>query len=415
VITLIADDLTGASDAGVQFARRGLITRVVFDISGDMHGLDAVALDTETRARPPDEAYARVRQAAGVLRTLQPDRVYKKVDSTLRGNLGVEIDAVMDAFEFSIAVVAPAFPALGRTTQRGVHLLRGSPVHETEVGRDPKRPVRESHLVRLLAAESRRAVGHIDGEIVACGPEAVRGRVENLAASGVSIVICDATDDPALRSIAESVAGRRDVLWVGSAGLAEHLIPAHGLVTSAPRAIDETRRGPILTVVGSLSEMTRRQVSALHSARDVTVVEIEPTRIFDVETCEAEVSRCRDAVVGALDEGRDVALVSGARRPRSDHTEGVEHIADVLGAIAADGARARQLGGLILTGGDTARAVCRQLGITGIQLISEVESGVPLGFLVGNPAARLPVVTKAGAFGSDATLVRALDRLKGER
>src|ERR671933_2238315 len=146
MIALIADDLTGASDAGVQFARRGLAARVLFDLDDPAAARDVEALvvDTDSRALPAAAAYARVRQVADHLRTARPEHVYKKIDSTLRGNLGAEIDAVMDALDFRLAVVAPAFPALGRTTRHGRHHLHGRPVHETEIGRDPKTPVRES-------------------------------------------------------------------------------------------------------------------------------------------------------------------------------------------------------------------------------------------------------------------------------
>jgi len=91
-----------------------------------------------------------------------------------------------------------------------------------------------------------------------------------------------------------------------------------------------------------------------------------------------------------------------------------DRLVDALGRIAADAARSHRLGGLILTGGDTARAVCRHLGVGGIHLLAEVQPGVPLGRLVGNSAVQLLAVTKAGAFGSERTLLDALDRLKGD-
>jgi uncharacterized protein YgbK (DUF1537 family) len=99
---------------------------------------------------------------------------------------------------------------------------------------------------------------------------------------------------------------------------------------------------------------------------------------------------------------------------RADRSEAAQRVAELLGTIAADGAGSHRLGGLILTGGDTARAVCRELGATGIELLGEVEAGVPLGRLVGDTCAGVLVVTKAGAFGSELTLVHALDHLKGE-
>jgi len=63
-----------------------------------------------------------------------------------------------------------------------------------------------------------------------------------------------------------------------------------------------------------------------------------------------------------------------------------------------------------MTGGDTAGAVLAQLGVHALRLVAEVEPGVPLGMTVGPLA--LPFVTKAGAFGDEATLARCLARLR---
>jgi uncharacterized protein YgbK (DUF1537 family) len=431
MIALIADDLTGASDAGVQFARRGLATRVLFDLDDPAAARDAEALavDTDSRALPAAAAYARVRQVAEHLRTARPEHVYKKIDSTLRGNLGAEIDAVMDALEFRLAVVAPAFPALGRTTRQGVHYLRGTPVSQTEIGRDPKAPVRESNLVCLLEDASRRAAALVPLATIAEGPESIRRQVEQQAGRGASLLVCDAEDDADLRVIVDSLAERRDVLWVGSAGLAEHLTEPLGLPARAPRPAELGRpAGPVLLVAGSVSETTRQQVAAVEARPGVAAVELDPLALVgDASDCRAEVERCRQALRAALADGRDCALTVGARREQVEGAaqrgaqrglrpgEVAARIADALGTLAADCARPSPLGGLILTGGDTARAVCRHLGVTGVQLLAEVEPGVPLGRLLGQRSPGLLAVTKAGAFGSEHTLVHALDQLKGDR
>lgn len=121
-IAIIADDLTGASDSGVQFARKGLRTAVLFDssrLAADIQQVDTVALDTDSRALTADQARSRAEQAARRLSSAGVAHFYKKVDSTLRGNPGAEVDGVMNAVAFDLAVVAPAFPRLGRTTVGG--------------------------------------------------------------------------------------------------------------------------------------------------------------------------------------------------------------------------------------------------------------------------------------------------------
>ncbi len=420
VLALIADDLTGASDAAVQFARRGLATRVVFDLTSprQAEGVEALAVDTDTRALPAEAAAARVRQCARHVAAARPTHVYKKIDSTLRGNLGAELDAIMDVFGFRLAIVAPAFPALGRTTRAGVHYLRGTPVHLTEIGHDPHAPVRESNLLRRLADGSRRAPGLIPLELVEHGGGAMREHADRLLGQGVSLLVCDAESASALCTIADTFAGERDLLWVGSAGLAEVLPEALGLPRRAPRPAGAAQaRGRVLIVAGSLSQVTHRQIVALDASRRVTTVELDPRAIAGPAAArDPELERAGRALGAALDLGDALLAVRPERAPVAE-AEGGEvaaRIAEALGEVAAAAARAYAVGGLVLTGGETARSVCRQLGVTGVELMAEVEPGVPVGRLVGAAVPPLATVTKAGAFGSDQTLVRALQYLKGE-
>jgi D-threonate/D-erythronate kinase len=169
----------------------------------------------------------------------------------------------------------------------------------------------------------------------------------------------------------------------------------------------------VLLVAGSVSEMTRQQVAAFAARSGVDTVVVDPSQVVGGEAaCSAEMERCRRRLRAALDAGRDCVLVID---PHAFQSEGADRLVDTLGRIAADGVESNRMRGLILTGGDTARAVCHHLGVTGIHLLAEVQPGVPLGRLVGNPSTRLLAVTKAGAFGSERTLLDALDQLKGDR
>ena len=137
-MAIIADDLTGAADTGVQLARAGYRTAVAFRGAPipPADDLDAVALDTNSRALPAGFAAKRVVEAGHAVRHAQV--VYKKLDSTLRGPIAAELSAASGASGRDRVVVAPAFPATGRTTVDGVQLVRGVPVHETEVKDDPR-------------------------------------------------------------------------------------------------------------------------------------------------------------------------------------------------------------------------------------------------------------------------------------
>ena len=182
---IVADDLTGAMDSGVHLAKWGLQTLVVLT-SQDLPEADSIVLSTDSRGVSPEEAYRRADDAA---RRVRDRYVYKKMDSAMRGNVGAELDGMLDGLGLERALVAPAAPFAGRATVNGFHRVDGVLLSETAFARDPVAPVTESHLPTLLARQSRRSVGHLPLTVVEQGVEAV---VAALAAESGSIVAADA-------------------------------------------------------------------------------------------------------------------------------------------------------------------------------------------------------------------------------
>src|SRR3712207_2616788 len=193
-VAIIADDLTGAADTGVQFVRAGYRTAVAFRDAPlpPADDLDAVALDTDSRTMPAGFAAKRVVEAGRAVRDARI--VYKKLDSTLRGPIAAELVAALEATGRDRAVVAPAFPSAGRTTVDGVQLVHGVPVHETEAKDDPRTPVQEGHVPTLLAAAfpTVRSLGVED----LADPTTVRRALE-----GARCVVADATHDEDLEAL----------------------------------------------------------------------------------------------------------------------------------------------------------------------------------------------------------------------
>ncbi len=389
LIAIIADDLTGAADTGVQFVHAGYRTAVFFRDSEVLDdNLDAVSFDTDSRAMPAGFAAKRVLEAA---RAASEARiVYKKLDSTLRGNVAAELAAALGGARRDRAVVAPAFPAAGRTTVGGVQQVHGVPVDETEMANDPDTPVRVAHLPGLLA-EAFSSVGVLGVDDLA-DPEIVHRSLEEN-----ECVVADADRDADLEALVRAVPDPARVLWAGSAGLANAL----GSVYSAPRAgaagVQRVQVRPVLVVVGSLSGVAREQVRGLVGEYGEVDVPLQ------AGVSERTVAAVREALAG-----RACAVV---RSPEERSASGES----VLGPLAEVAALLSERGcfeGLVLTGGATAVAVARRLGAAGIRLEGEVETGVPMGTLVGPRP--YPVVTKAGGFGGPGTLVGAVEALSGE-
>lgn len=399
---VVADDLTGANDTGAAFAARGRETVIALDgvERGVAADADVQVVDTDSRYSDPETAANRVERA---IEHATDAAVYKKVDSTLRGNLVAEIDAAMAASGADLAIVAPAFPATGRITVGGYHLVEGTPVAETAAGRDGKGPA-TSHVPTLLESSSYPVVHKSLDDLE--DVEAVAASLEELANSqDGALVVPDATTDEHLALVADAAARQPagvDVLFVGSGGLAAH-VGAGGSNT-------------VLGVVGSVAPETFEQLEAVPEGLlvvlDPELVVTEPSAaVADaVEAVGERFAAGEPAVVTAATGREDVeATIEAGRAAGLDDEEIRDRVAESLGQAALAVATDEELDGLFATGGAVAAATFDALDANAVRLTGhQVEAGIPLGRLAGGQADGLACVTKAGAFGGETAIVNGL-------
>ena len=386
-IGLIADDLTGALDSGAGFAKAGLRSVMPFGPTGTVAlpvGADVIIFNTATREGDAVVARERAREAALRLLGHGVSLIYKKIDSVLRGHPGPELSGVLDAIAITHpgarALVAPAFPAQGRTTVDGVQLVHGVPV--------------ASHLGRLEHA---------------------------LAPVFASCDIRDAITDDDLRVIArDGVAGGR-LLWVGSAGLASQVVEAFRSsgAASETREVDTRSDEPdsgagsgevwnavrperVIVVAGTVHPATVVQVEALvadgwgHIAFDIGGPDGWPD--------EREILR---AMTNCSASG--VVVSTHANLAGHSHPDEVipslvrnavtllDRIAPIVSTLLMDGRT-----GLVVTGGETAQHLFTGIGVTSVDVSGEALPGIPIGVMEFG-GVRVRVATKSGGFGgSDA-------------
>jgi D-threonate/D-erythronate kinase len=402
-MAIISDDLTGAADTGIQFVYAGLRALVLLDpVAGDLPPADVIVGVTESRHLSPELARRQVTAWARMLSAYHPQEVYKKIDSTLRGNLGAELDACMSAFPGRLAVVAPAYPAAGRTTVNGRHFMHGRPLEETEVARDPTTPVLDSLIPGILARQTARRIGQIRLADLESAETLAQALQRNLA-EGAEILVSDACTDQHLADLAAGVrALGRPILWTGSAGLARQLLPP--ACSGVPNEL-LTVSQPLLTIAGSVSQTLRRQIDHYCTDTGAACIIAEAGALTGTgATADAEVSRVSAEALSCLQAGRS-AVVTTSLAPvviadsGPDMVQMARVIADRLGDIARVILTSGWSGSLVLSGGDTALGVCRRLGSTAIRLRAELVPGVALGSLVGGAHENLSVITKAGSFG----------------
>ncbi len=415
IFGVVADDFTGACDVGVQFSKYGLKTVVLTDLEclPSLKGeFDVVVIDTETRNITPEAAYRKVRETLRTLEKTGVKLVYKKIDSTLRGNIGAELDAVLDELGLRAVVVAPSFPACNRTVLNGRLLIGTQPLEETEFAHDLLNPLYESHVPTLIEGQTKRRVAHVSLPQVRGGVEQLGDGIKRLIEDGGTVIVADAETKEDLANIAKASMSS-DILLSGSAGLAEEF----------SRLL--TRGSGLLVVCGSINTVTIEQVA--EAERQLGVKVLEPNLSGVLVSDEKLGAAARDLagrVEEYLTQDKDVITrLAGSKDPILKIQElgkqlGMSplQVADRLLLVLSESfkriAARQKLVGLILVGGDTSIRIMNAVGAKGVSVEDEVLPGVPAGRILGGKYEGMRMVTKAGGFGDRYALVKIMRYMK---
>lgn len=407
---IIADDLTGAADCAVSCSTAGADTVVLLDAKAGPGDATAVSVDVNSRSMTAQEAGAAVTGAVQQLYSKSTRILYHKIDSTLRGNWPTELahirQAATDVLGYApLVIVAPAFPGTGRATIDGHVFVNGTALGNTGLWKQAG--LTGSGDLRAVLEDAGLKVGLVTLEQVALGTEALKTRLVKWADAGCGAVVCDAqTEDDLLTVAAASLMLAGKPLWVGSAGLMRALVRAgEGKVVPSSAAMWAAAGRPILFVVGSASSVSHTQFDALAEEQGIISLTILPSALRESSARE-RVQSYAQTLDAALASGSDVAVT--IRGEEVNFQEGAQLAAALAELIAP---RLFRVGGLIVTGGETARAILDRADISGLSMRSEIEPGAPIGVSTGDIA--IPVITKAGAFGDRTTLKRCRAILRG--
>lgn len=397
-LLVCADDLTGANDIGVQFARRG-ISSIVFiepEQTALPEGFEVVVVNTVTRHLSPARAAERVRRIVELGLRAGIEAFYKKTDSTLRGNVGAELEALARAAGARVLPFIPAFPQLGRTTRNGIHYVNGQPLHEGAFGRDPLNPARTSSVKEILEAQCRLRI-QLAGE--SSDFEKAEG-----------ILVFDAEKAEDLSRIAAEL-DRRGMPRViaGPAGfgiqLAKRLPFERGTAPVVPPC------APMLLVNGSLNE---RSLEQIERAPDAVRISLAPRDLLGPRPAMSAEQKAR--VEAAWTAGQNVIARTISNREelaeweRAGAEAGIRERELHLRVAEAIGEALREIlpgfGSLAVFGGDTLLGIARACGWSAFIPLGEPADGIS----VSRPVPAGPiVVSKAGGFGDLDTVRRIFE------
>ena len=396
---IIADDFTGANDTGVQLTKRGIETHVVLDGKNINNQRVSYVLDTESRALSEEKAYARLKEQLNGIFHHHFDLVYKKIDSTIRGNITSELKAIDEEYKPDLIIFAPAFPDIGRVTKDGIHFVNGKRITETEFSKDPLKPVEEDNVQRLLQLGFEEPVVHHNLK---------ETRDNNVVFEGARIHTFDTEDNLDLeRIVVYAMNSNKKILWVGSAGLANIILKVNKPFK------------PALAIVGSLSEVSRKQIKYAED-RGIEVLKIEMADILKNKSMTQYVNQA----IEVLNKGNDLIITSSY--DEDDYKETIESakkmsmtnveisglVQDILGEISVNTIKQVDISGIFVTGGDTAMGFLKNSQSEGSQIAEEIMTGIPLMKLVGGNFNGYKMVSKAGAFGNEDALYFSINKLK---
>ncbi|MBO2533756.1 MAG: hypothetical protein CW342_12930 [Thermoactinomycetaceae bacterium] len=397
-LAVIADDITGANATGVLLRKKGWRVAALLDHRASLDRLsswDGIVWNANSRLLPAGEAGKRVRGMARRLRDLpfgETLQLAKRIDSTLRGAIGAETEAMLQACPGdSVAAVVPAFPASGRITRGKTLFVHGVPVHQTEVGRDLYSPVRTSDVVELIRSQTSLPVEWVETGKAPHLAEALSKAV----AQGAKIVVCDAASERDIEALAEA--------W---AALEIPLLPVDpGPFTAAYATAKASMKKRLLLIAGTPAPTTREQLEVVQSAFSPGVIDVDLNRLVQ----EDDFRRTVDEIGARMDRLlRDhfLLLLRTDRIPYSGPNPAFALARAVRRWIAS-----RPFDGLFLSGGEVAAAVLRELGAEAVELLEEILPLAVMARIIGGPFEGMNIATKGGAAGGREAIVACVRSL----
>lgn len=409
MIGIIADDMTGGTDAAVAFHRQGLRTGVHFGvppIGAVDPALDAVVIALKTRTTPAADAVAQSLDAAERLREAGASGLYFKYcstfDSTAEGNIGPVLDALAELTGADAVVTTPSSPEHGRSTYQGRLFVHDRPLDESPMRDHPLTPMRDSSLVRLMDAQTGGGAAVVPHRIVRAGAEAVAAGIAEARAEH-RYLFPDAVTEDDLLVIARAVAD--EPLTGGAAGLAgalaRILAERRGPRDAAP---GHRPGGTAAVLAGSCSQRTLEQVELMRRAG-------RPSHRLDALATPNAKVLAEDALAwyDALDRG-EAPLVYSSLPPEElaavQKALGTDRSAEILEAATArvaQGLRERGVTRFVCAGGETSGAIVAALGVGGGLIGAEAARGVPW----IRTSEGLDLLLKSGNFGEPDLLLTA--------
>ncbi|MGE6379202.1 four-carbon acid sugar kinase family protein [Peribacillus muralis] len=425
-IGVIADDLTGGNGTGVRLTKLGfdVATMVQYDNLPSSDSINAIIVDTDSRYAREDIAQMRVKKVIENLTKWGVNVICKRIDSTGRGNIGIEIDTLLTELgEKAIAVVVPSFPDSGRITAGGYLLVHGVPVQLTDVAKDPVIPVTQSYVPEIVQKQSKYPVSHIDLETVLAGKDEIEKAIREKIVLGDRILVLDAITNEDIEALAGAMAKIKEY----------QMIPADpGPLTAAySKAFSRQhiKDKKIIVTVGSVTSNSTTQLNYLMKKTNSRSIYVDPEKLATLDSrWDEEVTRVINKTLEEM-EKQDILIITTdsptakvlnlnelSKELGFSQDSLAKRIADGLGKITRVVVQNSkyEIGGCFSSGGDVTASLCSIVRAEGIKLIDEISPLVAYGQFIGGYFDGIPLVTKGGTAGDKKAIYTSVKYLEAK-
>ena len=424
---IIADDLTGANATGVLIKKLGLkpVTLMNSLKKDDLEkSYDTVLYSTDSRGVEKEDAYERVYQATEFFFNSNVNVYGKRIDSTLRGNIGSEIDGMLDALpKGTIAAVVPAFPDANRQAVGGYLLVNGKALENSDAAKDGKKPINSSIIEKLVKEQSKYEVASIYFEDIKEGCENLQKKILNFYDQGKKLIIFDALDNDDLEIISKALINTKiKFISVDPGPFTAEVIKQHVVLDKESKK----DKNKVLMSIGSITDTTRAQLERISKDRDIFKIDINARAILsDVNTKHKEIDRVTNEVIEnkdlydvfciVLDSLYEEVRINLDEEAKKQNTT-KEFLSQIMNTAVAEISyrimkEIKSIKGIFSSGGDISVSISRKFNSAGLELLDEVMPLAAYGKFIEGEFPDMKIVSKGGMVGKEDGMELCVDYL----
>ena len=419
---VIADDLTGSNATCSLFKKIGLRAASILKLQGDInYDVDVISYSTASRGLDKEEAYKKVSEAIKILKNKDVLVYNKRIDSTLRGNIGTEINAMLDNLEDDrIAIVIPSYPDSGRIVVNKTMLVNGVLLENSDAGKDPKTPIKTSCVESLIQKGIKYSSTYFTLSDIEQPIEEIVKKIQE-AIKKSRVLIFDAVNNEDIIKISKAIIHSDiDIVTVDPGPFT--------LYYSKELQKKNHLEKKILMVIGSVTATTKKQIEYILQEEDIFLVKMKVEDFFEKETCLKEIER----VIAYIKKGiasYDLFLVTTS--PIGDEKKAdlqklaenlnttVEEISKIIANTLTETIvkilkETQKFEGIYSSGGDITIALLEKLKAIGVEIREEVIPLAAYGRIIGGDFPNLKLVSKGGMVGNEKTIKLCLHKIKND-